>query len=373
MFKVDAEGASLHNASFNLYGSTGGRIDLGAIYGIVAGTNKNTLFYYDNKGQPSGVRTTGNRSITKISDLISGDEPNASFWLDMSGNAYLKGKIIATSGEIGGFTIASSYLYSGSGSTRVAINGGTSYYSEYAFWAGNSNPAYAPFWVKKNGDMKATRGEFTGTLNAPNLKGVMTADSSGGWIEGCGIRVGRNYGANMGYNFYVDQNGNVWMNGSLTLKDGSIKWSNLDQSTKNTINGAYDAANDALDAAYDAYDAAYDAEKLAKRIANGEFRNGTFINGTEIYSPTIYADEFVVMPQNNYANRWTGGYSMYGYFGNTLYKMLNIGYADIGFSPEIEFWSPCGAYAYWGFDRTTFHGYCDFSGATVTGLTATFA
>uniref|UniRef100_UPI0026E0A518 hypothetical protein n=1 Tax=Bacteroides acidifaciens TaxID=85831 RepID=UPI0026E0A518 len=91
VFKVDAEGASLHNASFNLYGSTGGRIDLGAIYGIVAGTNKNTLFYYDNKGQPSGVRTTGNRSITKISDLISGDEPNASFWLDMSGNAYLKG------------------------------------------------------------------------------------------------------------------------------------------------------------------------------------------------------------------------------------------------------------------------------------------
>lgn len=373
VFKVDAEGASLHNASFNLYGSTGGRIDLGAIYGIVAGTNKNTLFYYDNKGQPSGVRTTGNRSITKISDLISGDEPNASFWLDMSGNAYLKGKIIATSGEIGGFTIASSYLYSGSGSTRVAINGGTSYYSEYAFWAGNSNPAYAPFWVKKNGDMKATRGEFTGTLNAPNLKGVMTADSSGGWIEGCGIRVGRNYGANMGYNFYVDQNGNVWMNGSLTLKDGSIKWSNLDQSTKNTINGAYDKANDALDAACDAYDAAYDAEKLAKRIANGEFRNGTFINGTEIYSPTIYADEFVVMPQNNYANRWTGGYSMYGYFGNTLYKMLNIGYADTGFSPEIEFWSPCGAYAYWGFNRTTFHGYCDFSGATVTGLTATFA
>lgn len=163
------------------------------------------------------------------------------------------------------------------------------------------------------------------------------------------------------------------MNGSLTLKDGSIKWSNLDQSTKNTINGAYDAANDALDAAYDAYDAAYDAEILAKRIANGEFRNGTFINGTEIYSPTIYADEFVVMPQNNYANRWTGGYSMYGYFGNTLYKMFNIGYANTGFSPEIEFWSPCGAYAYWGFNRTTFYGYCDFSGATVTGLTATFA
>lgn len=372
VFKVDAEGASLHNASFNLYGSTGGRIDLGAIYGIVAGSNKNNLFYYDSKGQPTGVRTANGRSITKISDLTSGDSPNANFWLDMYGSAYFKGKILATSGEIGGFTIASSYLYSGSGSTRVAINGGVDYYSEYAFWAGATNPASAPFWVKKNGDMKATKGEFTGTLNAPNLKGVMTADASGGWIEGCGIRVGRNYGANMGYNFYVDPNGNVWMQGNLVLKNGSITWANLDQSTKNTINEAYNAADAAYDLASDAYDYAADAEKLAKRIANGEFRNGTFINGTEIYSPTIYADEFVVMPRNNYSNRWTGGYSMYGYFGNTLYHMLNIGYADTGFSPEIEFWSPAGAYAYWGFGRTSFSGYCDFSGATVTGITATF-
>lgn len=372
VFKVDAEGASLHNASFNLYGSTGGRIDLGAIYGIVAGSNKNNLFYYDSKGQPTGVRTANGRSITKISDLTSGDSPNANFWLDMYGSAYFKGKILATSGEIGGFTIASSYLYSGSGSTRVAINGGVDYYSEYAFWAGATNPASAPFWVKKNGDMKATKGEFTGTLNAPNLKGVMTADASGGWIEGCGIRVGRNYGANMGYNFYVDPNGNVWMQGNLVLKNGSITWANLDQSTKNTINEAYNAADTAYDLASDAYDYAADAEKLAKRIANGEFRNGTFINGTEIYSPTIYADEFVVMPRNNYSNRWTGGYSMYGYFGNTLYHMLNIGYADTGFSPEIEFWSPAGAYAYWGFGRTSFSGYCDFSGATVTGITATF-
>lgn len=372
VFKVDAEGASLHNASFNLYGSTGGRIDLGAIYGIVAGSNKNNLFNYDSKGQPTGVRTANGRSITKISDLTSGDSPNANFWLDMYGSAYFKGKILATSGEIGGFIIASSYLYSGSGSTRVAINGGVDYYSEYAFWAGATNPASAPFWVKKNGDMKATKGEFTGTLNAPNLKGVMTADASGGWIEGCGIRVGRNYGANMGYNFYVDPNGNVWMQGNLVLKNGSITWANLDQSTKNTINEAYNAADAAYDLASDAYDYAADAEKLAKRIANGEFKNGTFINGTEIYSPTIYADEFVVMPRNNYSNRWTGGYSMYGYFGNTLYHMLNIGYADTGFSPEIEFWSPAGAYAYWGFGRTSFSGYCDFSGATVTGITATF-
>lgn len=371
VFKVDAEGASLHNASFNLYGSTGGRIDLGAIYGIVAGSNKNNLFYYDSKGQPTGVRTANNRSVTKISDLASGDSPNANFWLDMDGNAYLKGKLIATSGEIGGFTIASSYLYSGSGNTRVAINGGTDYYSAYAFWAGATNPANAPFWVKKNGEMKATNGTFTGTLNAPNLKGVMAADASGGWIEGCGIRVGRNYGANMGYNFYVDPQGNVWMQGNLVLKNGSITWANLDQSTKNTIKKANNAANAAHSLADAAYGHASDAEKLAKRIANGEFRNGTFINGTEIYSPTIYADEFVVMPRNTAGyNRWTGGYSMYGYYGSTLYKMLNIGYFQ-GDAPYIVFQSPCGAYCDWSFGRTEFSGVLDFTGASIYGLNVT--
>ena len=372
VFKVDAEGALLHNASFNLYGSSGGRIDLGAIFGIVAGANKNTLFYYNSKGQPTGVRTTGNRSITSINDLVSGDQPNANFWLDMKGNAYFKGKILATSGSIGGWEIASSYLYSGSGSNRVALNGGTSYYSQYAFWAGAENPANAKFWVKKDGSIKATDGTFSGVLSAARVSGVLSAAAGGGWIEGIGIRVGPNRYANNGYNFYVDQNGNVSMQGNLTLKNGSITWANLSSSVTNTINGAYDAANEALDAAYDAADDAYEAERLARRIANGEFNNGTFINGTEIYSPTIYADEFVVKPKNNYSNRWTGGYSMYGYFGNTLYHMLNIGYADTGFSPEIEFWSPAGAYAYWGFNRTSFTGYCDFSGATVTGISATF-
>lgn len=375
VFKMDAEGASLHNASFNLYGSTGGRIDMGAILGLVGGNDPDNMFVYDKFNNPTGVKTANNNSVTKVDDLASGDSPNANFWLDMYGSAYFKGKILATSGEIGGFTIASSYLYSGSGNTRVAINGGTDYYSAYAFWAGATNPENAPFWVKKNGEMKATNGTFTGTLNAPNLKGVMKADASGGWIEGCGIRVGSNYGATMGYNFYVDSSGNVWMQGNLVLKNGSITWANLDQSTKNTINEAYKAADAAYDLADTAYDYATDAEKLAKRIANGEFINGTFINGTEIYSPTIYADEFVVMPRNTAEyNRWVGGYSMYGYYGSTLYKMLNIGYLQ-GDAPYIVFQSPCGAHCGWSFNRTEFSGYIDFSNARVSGLniTAKFA
>ena len=367
-FKVDSTGAWLNNSTFVLQKDNGGKIIIDPKYGIMAGTQ--SLFTTSGTTvTPGFIDRNGN--ITFDSENMP---TNTNFFLDIrDGSAYFRGKLRATAGGyIGGFNIADSYLYSGSGTSRVAINGGTSYYSEYAFWAGASNPASAPFWVMKNGKFKATDGTFTGTLSAAKVSGALTAASTGGWIDGIGIRVGQNSYATNGYNFYVDTSGNVTMQGNLTLKNGAISWSNLNSGITSTINGAYDAANDALEAAYDAYGAAYDAEKLAKRIANGTFSGGTFINGTEIYSPTIYADEFVVMPRNKYSTRWTGGYSMYGYFGNTLYHMLNIGYADTGFSPEVEFWSPVGAYAYWGFNRTLFSGYCDFSSATVTGITATF-
>ena len=48
--------------------------------------------------------------------------------------------------------------------------------------------------------------------------------------------------------------------------------------------------------------------------------------------------------------------------------MLSISYVDTGFGPEVEFWSPDGAYAYWAFPRTSFHGHLDFSQAIVEGL-----
>ena len=272
----------------------------------------------------------------------------------------------ATSGEIGGFTIEDGYLHSGSGSNYVALNGsGSNSYSAYAIWAGGTSPSSAKFYVRKDGTMYAKDGTFSGTLSAARVSGALTAADANSWIIGCGINV--NNGV-----FMVDQSGNVIMNGNLTLRNGVISWSNLNSSVTGAITDAQNTADDAYDAAMSAADDAYYAERLARRIANGEFSGGTFINKNEIYSPTIYADEFVVMPETNRDDRWTGGYSMYGYFGSTLYKMLTISYADTGLSPEVEFWSPAGAYAYWGFGRTSFYGYCDFSGANVTGITATF-
>ena len=365
-FKVDSTGAWLNNATFILQSdsisrASGGKIVLDPRYGIVAGNG--SLFDVDGTTiTPSFIDSSGDIELDD-----DGIPKNSNFYLDIrDGSAYFRGNVKATSGEIGGFTIEDGYLHSGSGSNYVALNGsGSNSYSAYAIWAGGTSPSSAKFYVRKDGTMYAKDGTFSGTLSAARVSGALTAADANSWIIGCGINV--NNGV-----FMVDQSGNVTMNGNLTLRNGVISWSNLNSSVTGAITDAQNTADDAYDAAMSAADDAYYAERLARRIANGEFSGGTFINKNEIYSPTIYADEFVVMPETNRDDRWTGGYSMYGYFGSTLYKMLTISYADTGLSPEVEFWSPAGAYAYWGFSRTSFYGYCDFSGANVTGITATF-
>lgn len=155
VFKMDGEGASLHNASFNLYGSTGGRIDLGAVFGIVGGGDKNTMFYYNSKGQPTGVRTANNRSVTRIANLASNDTPNANFWIDMYGDVYLKGTIDAVAGifrgslEVGGPT---AFRVDSQGNLSI---GGTA-----------TNPN---FYVDANGNMRAKSADIKGRVDASSL------------------------------------------------------------------------------------------------------------------------------------------------------------------------------------------------------------
>lgn len=391
-FKVDATGAWLYNAVFVLESAnastfsaradtqevTGGKILLDPDYGIVAGdgalftTNGTTV-------TPSFIDENGN----VVTDS-EGMPANASFFLDIrDGSAYFRGKIKATSGQIGGFTIESDYLHAGSGSNYVGMNGsGTNSNSLYAFWAGGTNPATAPFWVKKDGtlyakkgtfggkleaatgtfsgSLSAVNGTFSGTLNAANISGNLTANS-GAALVGCAIYVPSKNSPK----FSVDSTGNVSMLGNLTLSNGAISWNNLSDGVKNEISDAYDAAGEARTAAND-------AEELARKIANGKFDNGTFINGTEIYSPTIYADEFVVKPPKNGTSygSWSGGFSLYGLYGSSLYQMLKIYYYR-GDAPTVCFGSGCGAYVDWNFKWSTFHGTIDFNDAKVLGLEST--
>lgn len=234
IFKMDGEGASLHNASFNLYGSTGGRIDLGAVFGIVGGGDKNTMFYYNSKGQPTGVRTEKGRSVTRISSLSSGDVPNANFWIDMYGDVYLKGTIDAVSGifrgslEVGGPT---AFRVDKQGNLSI---GGTA-----------TNPN---FYVDANGNMKAKSADIKGRVDASSLyiggKNILTNTSGSNhlatgsskidsdYLDLYGITI-RNKNTN-GVTFQVSDSGVVTINGNITMGAGSvINWATVDQSGEN--------------------------------------------------------------------------------------------------------------------------------------------
>lgn len=270
VFKMDGEGASLHNASFNLYGSTGGRIDLGAVFGIVGGGNKNTMFYYNSKGQPTGVRTANNRSVTRIANLASNDTPNANFWIDMYGDVYLKGTIDAVAGifrgslEVGGHT---AFRVDSQGNLSI---GGTA-----------TNPN---FYVDANGNMRAKSADIKGRVDASSLyiggRNILTNTSGSNnlatssskidsdYLDLYGITI-RNKSTNA-VTFQVTDNGAVTINGNITMGAGSsINWATVDEinptmsQAYQRANGAYNYADDAWRYAGDAYTRANGAYNLA--------------------------------------------------------------------------------------------------------------
>lgn len=79
------------------------------------------------------------------------------------------GTINATQGLIGGWTITTNRLYSGSGTTYVGLDTDSS--NDYAFWAGAAAPGSSKFSVKKNGTINATLGLIGGwTIDSGDLK-----------------------------------------------------------------------------------------------------------------------------------------------------------------------------------------------------------
>lgn len=81
------------------------------------------------------------------------------------------GTITATSGTIGGWTLAATYLESGSGANTVRLDSGG---VNPAISAGSATPASAPFRVTQAGTLTATSATITGTVTA-------TAGAVGGW------------------------------------------------------------------------------------------------------------------------------------------------------------------------------------------------
>ena len=86
------------------------------------------------------------------------------------------GTIKATNGTIGSFTLNTNRLYSGSGNTTAGIG---VYGSDHAFWAGSETSSSAPFRVGHGGGLVATNANITGTISTNNI--TATGGTIGGW------------------------------------------------------------------------------------------------------------------------------------------------------------------------------------------------
>jgi hypothetical protein len=156
-------------------------------------------------------------------------------WTD---NGYFTGAVNASAGAIGGWTIASSHLYAGSGSNRVGLNPPL-----YPFYAGSEAPSTAPFRVSANGFLVASNANIAGTVTASagNIAGWTLAATKLYWEDPANFRgIGlATYDDAGGYAFWagdhrpayaefrVSKSGALWattadITGTITANAGSI-------------------------------------------------------------------------------------------------------------------------------------------------------
>jgi hypothetical protein len=102
---------------------------------------------------------------------------NAPFRVNMAGSLFassaeISGKITATSGSIGGFTIMADYLYAGAGGNTCGLSP-----ADYPFWAGATytNRATAPFRVTPAGLVYLT-GKVTIASSDPKSNAILQWD-----------------------------------------------------------------------------------------------------------------------------------------------------------------------------------------------------
>lgn len=112
---------------------------------------------------PNGMNGTVNGNNSNFTIYAKGN-----FGVNTEGrlfarNANIQGHIDAAEGTIGGFTLTSTKLFSGSGSTQAGLG---VYGSEYAFWAGSGVSSSAPFRVGHDGALYARSATIEGTITA---------------------------------------------------------------------------------------------------------------------------------------------------------------------------------------------------------------
>lgn len=97
---------------------------------------------------------------------------SGNFTVDANGNVSMTGTVNAAAGSvIGGWTLGSNDLHAGSGSTYVAMASS----GDYAFYAGSSTAADAPFRVKRDGTVTLTKLMTIGSGGAETEVNLKTA------------------------------------------------------------------------------------------------------------------------------------------------------------------------------------------------------
>lgn len=156
------------------YGVTGnGFYEVNAIDGLY-GVNSPYSQVVTWATSPIGANQTVRARLGNLAGLAGYDIVPATPGYGLySDNVYLKGKIVASSGAIGGFTIGATSLTDVAGVVGLssAVTGG----DDIRFWAGHATPGSAPYRVTEAGALTAT----SGTIGGFTL-GVNDLTSSGG-------------------------------------------------------------------------------------------------------------------------------------------------------------------------------------------------
>lgn len=213
IFKADSNGIYLGDADFAdaEFSVTPAGL-LKAVSGTVGGW---TLASTTLSGTNVTLDSTGAIAIGSSNNIFKADSNgiylgNATF-ASAPFSVTPAGAIKATSGEIGGFTLGSSTLIAGATTTTVGISTGATT-SDVAFYAGNATATSAPFRVTNAGALTSTSGSIGGwTINSDGIF-TGTFDESGYTTSGITIS---NNGSIHSENFYLDNTGITTKAGSI--------------------------------------------------------------------------------------------------------------------------------------------------------------
>lgn len=179
---------------------------------------------------------------------VNGENPTG-YGFYAVGNAYFNGTLVSSSGKIGGFTISQYTLVNNNGTSTVGICSTDG--KGWAFWAGNTDGAKAPFHVGHGGKLYASGAEISGVITATSGKiGSFTLDSN--YLQSSDKTVGLSPTASDwafwagGTNtnnakFRVNHAGQLWatsatITGNVTATSGRIGNCSIENGTLNITN-----------------------------------------------------------------------------------------------------------------------------------------